>query len=410
MINRTLATLLLASSVLCASLPARGEFTPEEWRSLKSQVTGTIRDVSGLPLAKAKVAGSGTEWSSDGRSGQQKTFETYTDSLGSYRLELPAGADLAWVQHPDSRRIPGAELLIRGPITPGEHRADFRFQLFSVHGKLLGADSLPASQGLVLYFATPPKGSLMCGTGLPQALVSKGSFELTVQHPSSMSFVASLSTQPFGVPNVYREIQINGDTTITIQVGGISIEGTVHGYGGLPLRHVRVSVSGADFIDEVRTDATGRFHASVTKGRYRWMLQGENQEFRGRAKPDSVLIAGPGTIALSYDAVRWKGRVRDARSGEGLDSIWVQAYSENYNDGGGYCITGPRGEFDMFVPRDATFDLSLYDYAIPRVAIPVDVTPEQVDRVYARVHRRTIKGILAIRDSTFEITMKPMER
>src|SRR5467141_428829 len=167
MINRTLATLLLASSVLCASLPARGEFTPEEWRSLKSQVMGTIRDVSGLPLAKAKVSGTGTEWSSDGRSGQQKTFETYTDSLGSYRLELPAGADLAWVQHPDSRRIPGAELLIRGPITPGEHRADFRFQLFNVHGKLLGADSLPAPQGLVLYYATPPKGSMMCGTGLP---------------------------------------------------------------------------------------------------------------------------------------------------------------------------------------------------------------------------------------------------
>jgi len=44
------------------------------------------------------------------------------------------------------------------------------------------------------------------------------------------------------------------------------------------------------------------------------------------------------------------------------------------------------------------------------MAIPVNVTPEQVDRVYARVHRRTIKGIPANRDSTFEFTMKPMER
>jgi hypothetical protein len=408
MISRALAGLLLASSILFSSLPAHGEFTPKEWRSLKSQVMGTIRDVSGVPLAKAKVVGMGTEWSSDGRSGQQKTFETYTDSLGSYRLEVPAGADLVWVEHPDTRNLPEREWLLRGPIEPGEHRVDHQFHLYRVHGKLLGGNSLPAPRGLVLYYPTPT--SPMCGTGLPQASVSNGSFELTVQHPASMSFVASLSTQPFGVPNVYKVIQINGDTTITIQVGGIPIEGTVHGYGGLPLRHVRVSVSSADFRDDVRTDATGRFRASVTKGRYRWMLQGENQEFRGRATPDSALIAAPGVIALSYDAVRWRGRVRDARSGVGLDSIWVQAYSENYNDGGAYCITGPLGEFDMFVPRGPSFDLSLYDYAIPRIPLPVDVTPEQVDRAYARVHRRTIKGVPATRDSTFEITMRPMER
>src|SRR2546427_9935815 len=98
-----------------------------------------------------------------------------------------------------------------------------------------------------------------------QASVSNGSFNFTLQHPASMSLVASLSAQPFGVPNVYKVIQINGDTTITIQVGGIPIEGSVHGYGGLPLRRAKVSVLGEDFIDEVRTDATGRFRASVTK-------------------------------------------------------------------------------------------------------------------------------------------------
>ena len=411
MINRALLTLLFASAVLCASLPALGEFTPMEWRSLKSQVSGTIRDVSGAPLADAMVTGSGTEWSSDGLDGQQKTFETYTDSLGNYRLTLPAGADIASVQHPDQRNFPRAELLIQGPIAPGEHRADFRFQLIHVHGRLLGGDSRPARQGLVLYYPTPT--SPICGTGLPQASVRNGSFDFTLQHPTSMSLVASLSTQPFGVPNVYKVIQINGDTTITIQVGGIPVVGTIRTIRGcavLPLAHATLSVQGTDFIGEVQTDASGQFRTSVTKGTYRWTVRGANSEFQARARPDSTVIASPSNIGLLYDAVRWMGRVRDAESGEGLDSIWVQAYSENYNAGGARCITGARGEFEMFVPRGPTFDLVLYDYAIPRMAIPVNVTPEQVDRVYARVHRRTIKGIPANRDSTFEFTMKPMER
>src|SRR5438105_793257 len=122
---------------LIQSVPARGDFAPEEWRGRKAYIFGTIRDASGSPLAHAKVVGSGTEWSSDGREGQQKTFETYTDSLGIYGLELPAGADDVWVEHPTSgwgSRFPGPEELIRSPIAPGEHRVDLQFRLFHVHG------------------------------------------------------------------------------------------------------------------------------------------------------------------------------------------------------------------------------------------------------------------------------------
>jgi hypothetical protein len=126
--------------------------------------------------------------------------------------------------------------------------------------------------------------------------------------------------------------------------------------------------------------------------------------------PESSLIAGPDHVELTMDMVRWSGTVRDARSGEALDSVWVQAYSEDFRAGGAHGITGSHGEFTLLVPKGKTFKLSLYDYAKPRMAVPVDMKPEEVDRMYARVYRRLIEEIPAVRDSTFDLSMMPIKR
>ncbi len=402
---------LLLSTIFLTTVTAWGDFAPMEWRGRKAIIFGTIRDDTGLPLAHAKVTGGGTEWSPDGLDGQLKTFETLTDSLGAYRLEIPAGADGVWVGQPDNARYPGSEPLMVPPIAPGEHRVDMQFQLFRVHGVLLGSDSLPAKEGLVVYYQTPPKGTGMCGTGLPEAHVVNGSFDLTVRHPARISFSASLSNQRFGMPGTYREIQINRDTTVTIQVGGIPIEGTIRGYNGEPLTNAAITVQSENYVQQVRTDASGRFRTSVNEGTYRWGVEGENQAFHGRPKPDSSVITGPTHLELAYDVVRWTGRVIDAKSRHGLDSIWVQAYTEGSNNrAGAITVTRSHGDFSLLVPRGWTFNLVAYDYAIPRVAVPVNVTRDQVDRKYARVKLRTLKGIAATRDSTFEITMEPIKR
>ncbi len=413
-----LLRVILPTAPLFASVSVLAAFVPMEWHSQKARIVGTIRDVSGAPLVNAKVLGSGTEWSLDGLSGTQKYFETRTDSLGAYQLELPAGADVAMVEHPDQHGFPERELLASGPIEPGEHRVDHQFHLFRVRGRVLGPDSLPAARGLVIYYADPGK-SMICGTGLPQVSVVNGSFEVTLQHRGPYIFCTSLSESPFGAPNVAPHIQINADTLITIQVGGIPVEGSVRGYGDLPLGGATISVVSSDFADEVRADSTGRFRLSVTKGMYRWRIQPANRGFQRWTTSEPVEIAGPRRIDLAMNSVRWTGRVRDRRSGENLDSIRIYANEQGMNSwqSGADCLTGPGGEFRLFLRRGAVFDLSLSDARIARVAMPVlKGSAERLDREqrlerkHARVFRRTITGVAATSDSTFDILMEPVPR
>jgi hypothetical protein len=195
-------------------------YVPVEWHGQSARVVGTIRDVTGAPLANARVAGIGVKWAPDGHSGRQETFETRSDSLGSYELEVPAGSEIVWVEHPNRFTFPEREWLVERSIEPGVHRADHQFHLYRVRGRVLGPDSLPVAKALVTYYADPG-GSAICGTGLPQANVVNGSFEVLLQHRGPYIFWTTLSTNPLRPPGVGGKLQINADTTVIFQIGGM---------------------------------------------------------------------------------------------------------------------------------------------------------------------------------------------
>ncbi len=401
---RLAALLFLTSSSLSA-------FTPVEWRGQKSHVTGIIRDVSGEPLAGAKVSGGGMDWTADGLSATLRTFETHTDSVGAYRLDLPAGADGVWVEHPDRARFPGGEVLAQGPIEPGEHRVDHQFRpLLHVRGIVLGPDSLPAPKGTVVYYSVP-EGSAICGTGLPQVSLVQGSFEVFLQHPGPYYFAANLSDRAFGMPGYWPRIQVNGDTTITIRVGGISVEGTVRGYGDLPLG-ATVTAEGAQGVFESVADSQGHFRISVSEDRYSWRVQPFRREFQRWRTTVPGTITRSTSVELSLNTVRWTGRVRNSQTGEDLDSVRIYSWETERESwvSGADCLTGPNGEFRLYVRRGGRFDLSLVDEKHARVAVPVSMSREDIDRKYSRVFGRKLTEVPAIRDSTFDITMEPVKK
>ena len=374
----------------------------------KGLLTGNIIGPDGEPIADAHVRFYGLEWRDDCSGGVYRWFETTTDSAGSYWLRVPVGKGSLIVQHPNGVRFP-PEAMTLEEVVSGTNRADHRFRIYHIQGRVLGPGGVPLSQGTVTYYPDPG-GAMICGTGLPEAKVDDGVFTAQVHHTGKYLFWVQPVPRNVGIPYLTHRAQIVSDTAIVISLDGPTVAGTIRGQGGRPLVGATVSAAGSAYA-EVKTDSSGGYSLHLPAGTYRWTVEPLENYIQTWRAPDFTLT-GPTRLDLAEDAVQWLGTVLDSLSGTGLDSVHVYAYEggRDVNTGHAWCETDSRGRFRLVVRRGKVFDMYLEDMrseVVPKRATR-DIQGEQdrVERQYARVQRKWIFGIHAGNDSTFAVKLR----
>lgn len=192
------------------------------------RIRGVITDRGGVPVTKAKLHYFVMEWNDACNSGHSESVTAMTDSTGRYELVGPAGGGYLVVE--DSELISGGfspngvmmgalqrrAFVLPDTVHTGDIQADFQFERWRVKGQVVRPDGTPMRSGTVVYYPRPPKGSAMCGTGLPEVEVKEGHFELEVDHRGPYIFWATPAYPDSSVKPVWPVIPIAGDTTITI--------------------------------------------------------------------------------------------------------------------------------------------------------------------------------------------------
>jgi hypothetical protein len=377
-------------------------------------VSGIIRDESGAVLPRARVACAATRWSDDCHSGSTHPYETMTDSSGHYDLTFPTGGFPLIVLHPNQALFQRPEAITMDTILYDRQHLDHQFRLYHVHGHVLGVDSLPLPHGFVTYYPYYP--GMFCGTGLPEATIKDGSFEALCQPYPEYVFSARISLASYeSVPSLHPHVAIQGDTTITLVFAGFDVRGTVRTRGGRPLPNAAVYASGPSASAQASTDSLGRYHMLLPNGRYDLTLSNARREYQQSIHLGSSEISGPRQVDLNPEYIEWVGRIRDAVSGEPLDSIRVgaEALGPPYGSTAA-SMTGPDGRFRLYIHRGSRVDIQLSDLHAEGHPMPAAEDPQQawarIEREFARVIHRTINGVTAWSDSTFEILMQPIRK
>jgi hypothetical protein len=404
----TVRVILIAASITLAS-----DVTayPDPCTHETAKLTGTILDIDGIPARNAKVSWYGMEWHADCRGATGQRFDTQTDSAGEYLLEVPATRGSLSVETRD-RLGPAREIVFLEQDSRGDSRHDYRFRIFRVEGHVIGPGGAPLEQGRVIYYPDPG-GAMICGTGLPETSILKGTFSAILRRAGLYVFGIAPSPGDAGICSVSRRITIGRDTTITISLDGHVVEGTVRRRDGQALAHARVGASGRGIGTADTTDTAGRYRMYLPEGTYKWEVIPRERWIQPRSFGwDS--ISGPYGRDFEIGGVEWWGRVVNAATGEPIDSIRISGYSVSRDSPRGdgiSALSGPEGRFHFVMGAGSTFDLLLKDYRVGPVRHRVDEDPkaqeERVEREYARVRSRWILGLTAARDSTFDIRMDP---
>jgi hypothetical protein len=403
-----------------------------DWRACTHELielTGSVKDIDGNPARNARVSWYGTVWDADCRVGQGRSIEASTDSAGVYHLSVPAGSVSLWIETSD--RIGSTrEAIFAGEDLRTSTRRDYAFRIFRIEGRVLGPGGIPLAHGRVQFYPDPG-GALMCGTGLPETSIIEGTFTAIVRHPGSYVFGLSPASMDSGICTMSQIVPIRADTTITFSLDGHVVEGDVRDRVGQPMVGARVEARGFRIGSADLTDSLGRYRLYLPQAGYRWTVTPKERWIQPRSYDrDSVSTSRRRDFVIAGAA--WSGRVRNASTGEPVDSVEIFGYSgtmesASYGDGI-FCWSGPDGRFHFVVRPGATFDVMLRDYRVgsvrrklrafgrgdgddrQRLRDYINAQEDQIEREYARVRARVIKGMRAGGDSTFDFTLDPVSR
>lgn len=362
----------------------------------------------------ARVAYFATQWSEDCHSSSTRPYEEYTDSSGRYDLTAPAFGYPLVVLHLNQSLFPRPELISPDTIQAGEHHLDHQFRSYRIRGRVLGPDSLPLRQGFLTYYQYYP--GMFCGTGLPEATITDGAFDVRVQPYPDYVFWTRMSLASYDTyPSLHPRIPIHGDTTITLTFGGFAVSGVARGYAGRPLANGAIYASGTQASAQSATDSVGRFNLFLPKGNYRWSALGTGPEYQEIAQLGQLEVSGPRQVDWALDYVQWSGRVGEEGPGDPLDSIRVSVEESGPHAGrGATSLTDRDGRFRVFVRRGAKLDIDAVD--LRTEGHPVNLQEDyreawaRLEREFARVHRWKVSNVTASRDSSFEILMEPIRK
>jgi len=397
-------------AVMATKATAEGDRWPCTHEIIR--LTGTVRDIDGNPARNARVRWSGTVWNADCRSGQSGRIEASTDSTGTYRLDVPAGRASLFVETSD-RIGPSREAVFIEEDLRSSTRRDYAFRSFRIEGRVLGPGGIPLPHGRVLFYPDP-RGHLICGTGLPETPITEGNFTAIVRRAESYVFALSPASLDSGICSVSQIIPIRADTTITFSLDGHTVEGEVRDRDGRPMTHARIDVRGHRVGGSDLTDSLGRYRLYLPQASYRWTITPRERWTQPRNYDwDSVSTSRRRDFVIS--GALWSGRVRNASTGEPVDSVEIYGYSGGMNSSLGdgiFCQSGPDGQFRFLVRPGATFDIWLRDYRVGSASRTLNGDPkaeeERVEQEYARVRGRVVKGVAASADSVFDLVLDPV--
>jgi len=375
-------------------------------------MTGTVHGIDGLPAQKALVSWHGVGWDADCRGQAGRILETRTDSSGVYTLRVPAGRGTLSIEAEDRYGL-AHEFVFVGDVR-GDVRRDHRFRIFRVEGRVFIHDGATLPAGEVLYYPKPH--GMICGTGLPTCPIKDGHFTAILRSAGDYVFALTPAPADSGIPYVSRIVRVDADTTLTFLLDGFEVHGVVRGWKGQPLANAGVvarsgTANNADLSDE--------------RGNYRMYLPPGSYEFSVGPKEGWIQPRNFGRNSISsrrhldFDlpGVELSGQVRNAATGEGVDSIEIYCHAAGADapfGNGVFCMTGPEGQFRFVVRRGWTFDAWLRDYRVGPVVRRLDADPlraeEQIEREYARVRSNWVKGVVASGDSTFNLSLVPVSR
>ena len=197
------------------------------------------------------------------------------------------------------------------------------------------------------------------------------------------------------VPRMFEGVSVTANTIINIALvtgvilkGKVSLPASIDAVGIENIQVIALGIDETDCRQSIALDKNGRYSMVLPKGRYMVAAASQLPESRSQLKPISFITTHVETVDLSRDTdvsmnltslSHFKGRLQDANgSTVGASIITVKPTKNQANhlihqfDAPARCISGPSGEFDLFL------DQSEYDFAIePPEFAPLAETKEE---------------------------------
>lgn len=281
-------------------------------------VQGTIQNRDGAGIEGARIE-FGPRFSASAR--DPNAFAVaYTDAAGGFHLDLLEGDYEYWVGFPDGIGLDFASGFQSVTLTRSSPRVDIRLTGFFVTGSLI--DPLGATVDSGLVYASSERGDF-----LASSVYRNGSFSFLIPSAGLYRFDAFPLGPGSGLPGVkLRAVPVAGDTTLTLQIEGQPVTGTVLGPDGLPLEGASVTLAGSHGDPSARTSADGSYRLWVAPGSHRFLAEaGASARYVfGRVSP-WIDVAGPTTIDWDLAGTNWAGSVRESGSDAPVESALVSA-------------------------------------------------------------------------------------
>jgi hypothetical protein len=377
------------------NLPWDGSWSPCMLDTVR--IRGVIRNHDGAALPGAVVTYAGMKWREDCRGGQSAHLRGETDSTGNYEITGPGGFGYLAVEHLGRRAALRVNSLLVGDI-----RADYQFERFHIRGRVIGPNGQPISSGKVIYY----RANSGCISGSPEATIADGAFDIVLSHRGTYVLWTLAGAEIPGVPWVWPRIEVDGDTTVTIQLGEHRVEGVVRNRDGTVLQGAHVQASGLSGTATVKSDSTGQYSLYLLPGSYQVSVRAKEAPVYEWMPIAPVEVQRSLRLDLQISTVEWSGVVRRADSNAPLDSISVFAR------GAGSALTDSNGKFRLAVTRGVPTDLEFSDARTKAIPMTTEVLLNWEAHVarYSRVKRLQVAKAASLSDSTFDIVLEPLEK
>jgi hypothetical protein len=353
-IARLIPLLALATTLSCADMPIapRGIVT----------VTGLITDRDGPGIEQAHIE----FYSLDPRDQSSGGFDvivagsprsakvnssTVTDGTGHYRLSLPAGPYMVFLE--PERGYPYV-LFRKVDIAPGHTELNYHYTGVRITGTMKGPNGLPLTQASVRVYGDGPENTYAASD-----LVGD-QYSLLV--PAGTYLVRAGAFGTFGLPAIRTQLTVARDTTIDFVLDGILVTGSVRGQNGVPLERIRVIASASSEEDiYTYTLVDGTYTMYLPAATYLWRLVpwfDSMSYIAGRDYPP-VSISAPTTLDFDMSGVEWSGTVRRTSDSTAVSNADVAALElrSDYSYNAAQTRSDGVGQFRLIVGRGLYYNL-----------------------------------------------------
>lgn len=350
-IARLVPLLVLATTLSCADMPTapRGIVT----------VTGLITDRDGPGIEQVHVQFTsldprdqtgGIDIVAVGSPRSAKVnSSTVTDGTGHYRLSLPAGPYLVFME--PERGYPYV-LIRKVVIAPGHTELNYHYTGVRITGTMKGPNDLPLTQASVrVYGDTTYASSDLVGDRY-SLLVPAGTYDIRA---------GAFGT--FGLPAIRSRLAVTRDTIIDFVLDGILVTGSVRGQNGVPLERIRVIATPSPNEEDIYTYTLvdGSYTMYLPAATYAWHLEPWFDSMRyiaGRSYPPTSITA-PTTLDFDMSGVEWSGTIRRSSDSTAVSSADVAALElrSDYSYNVAETRTDESGQFHLIVGRGLYYNL-----------------------------------------------------